>query len=261
MGRLDALDLKLKLSADEEARRLETGGARLAHLRLTLAGLLPFGDGTTRPGPALCLVFEGWDASGKGGAIKRLSWPLDPRAVRYSSYGPPTADELRHHYLWRFTAALPGWGDMTVYDRSWYGRVLVERVEALATEKQWRRAYDEINGFERGLTDGGTIIAKFWLHVSPEEQLERFLEREKDPIKQYKLTDADWRNRERRADYEVAVEEMLERTDTKRAPWVLVEANSKKWARVKVMESTVAVIEAGMRHHGFEPPAPLHAGD
>jgi len=259
MGRLDELDLSLKLDAKQEALRLDAGGERLAQLRLVLAGLLPFGDGTRQLGPALCVLFEGWDASGKGGAIKRLSWPLDPRHVRYASYGAPTEDELRHHYLWRFAAPAPAWGGMTVYDRSWYGRVLVERVEGLATEQQWRRAYDEINGFEHGLTDGGTIIVKFWLHVSKHEQLERFHERDKDPVKQYKLTDADWRNRELRKDYEIAVEEMLERTDTKRAPWTLVEADSKKWARVKVMETTVAAIEDGMRRHGLEPPAPLPA--
>ena len=150
---------------------------------------------------------------------------------------------------------------MTVFDRSWYGRVLVERVEGLASEEQWRRAYDEINGFERGLADGGTIFVKFWIHVSEKEQLERFLKREHDPIKQYKLTADDWRNRERRKDYELAVEDMLERTDTEHAPWTLVEGDSKRWARVKVMETTVAAIEAGMRRNGLEPPPPLRAGD
>jgi polyphosphate kinase 2 (PPK2 family) len=261
MGRLDALDLSLSLEHDEEVRRLEDSGARLAQLRLTLAAMLPFADGARRLGPPLCLVFEGWDASGKGGAIKRLSWPLDPRHVRYASFAAPSPEELRHHYLWRFASPQPGWGDMTVFDRSWYGRVLVERVEGLASREQWRRAYDEINGFERGLADGGTIFVKFWIHVSEKEQLERFLKREKDPIKQYKLTADDWRNRERRKDYEIAVEDMLERTDTKRAPWTLVEGDSKKWARVKVMETTVAAIETGMRRNGLEPPPPLHAGE
>ena len=267
MGRLDDLDLSLKLDAldltltldvDEEARRLEAGGARLARLRLTLGGLLPFGDGKQRLGPALCLVFEGWDASGKGGAIKRLSWPLDPRHVRHASYGAPTEDELRHHYLWRFAGPMPASGQMTVYDRSWYGRVLVERVEGLASEEQWRRAYDEINGFERGLADSGMIFVKFWIHISEEEQLRRFLKREKDPVKRYKLTEADWHNRERRKDYVAAVEDMLERTSTERAPWTLVEGDSKRWARVKVMERTVAAIEAGMRRHGFKPPPHDH---
>jgi len=259
MGRLDELDLSLKLDQRQEALRLSAGGARLAQLRLALAGLLPFADGERKLGPALCVVFEGWDASGKGGAIKRLSWPLDPRHVRHASYGAPTEAELRHHYLWRFADPMPAWGGMTVYDRSWYGRVLVERVEGLATKQQWLRAYDEINGFERGLADGGTIFVKFWLHVSEHEQHKRFRERQQDPIKQYKLTAADWRNRELRKDYEHAVEEMLERTDTKHAPWTLVEGDSKKWARVKVMETTIAALEDGMTRHGFEPPAPLAA--
>lgn len=259
MGRLDQLDLSLKLDSEQEARDLAAGGARLAQLRLALAGLLPFGDGARRLGPPLCVVFEGWDASGKGGAIRRLSWPLDPRHVRHASYGRPTDDELRHHYLWRFAEPLPGAGGMTVFDRSWYGRVLVERVEGLATEWQWRRAYDEINGFERGLADGDTIFVKFWLQISEQEQLKRFLARESDPIKRYKLTDEDWRNRERRGDYELAVEEMLERTDTALAPWTLVEADSKKWARVKVMQATVTAVEAGIRRVGLEPPAALDA--
>jgi polyphosphate kinase 2 (PPK2 family) len=261
MGKLDRLDLSLSLSAEQEQDRLAAAGARLAQLRLALGGLYPFGDGEKRLGPALCLVFEGWDASGKGGAIKRLAWPLDPRHVRYASYAAPTEDEKRHHYLWRFAGPLPGWGGMTVYDRSWYGRVLVERVEGFATEEQWRRAYDEINGFERGLVDGGTIVAKFWMHVSEEEQLRRFEKREHDPLKSWKLTAEDWRNRGRRPEYEKAVEDMLARNDTAHAPWILVEGDSKRWARVKVMESTVAAVEEGMARNGFPPPKPLARGD
>jgi len=262
MGRLDELDMSLKLGAKEEARRLMAAGSRLAQLRLALGGKFPYGDGESRLGPPLALVFEGWDASGKGGAIKRLAYRLDPRHVRYASYAAPTPDEKRHHYLQRFVPALPGWGGMTIYDRSWYGRVLVERVEGFATEEEWRRAYDEINAFEHGLADGGTIFAKFWLHVTPEEQLARFEKRAGDPLKAYKLTDEDWRNREKREPYEEAVEEMLARTDQgPRAPWILVEGDSKKWARVKVVESAVAVIEDGMRRWGLEPPAPVDAGD
>lgn len=257
MGQLKRLDLSLSLSDEEEAERLLAGGARLAQLRLALAGLLPFGDGEQRLGPALCLVFEGWDASGKGGAIKRLSWPLDPRYVRYASFAAPTEDEKRHQFLWRFAGPLPPRGGMTVFDRSWYGRVLVERVEGFATEEEWQRAYGEIEHFERGLVDAGTIIAKFWMHVSDEEQLRRFRKRENDPLKSYKLTDEDWRNRKRRPDYERAVEDMLDRTDTKHAPWILVEGDSKRWARVKVMEATVAALEKGLRHNGFEPPEAL----
>ena len=253
MGHLDQLDLSLRLSKEEEAERLEKGGERLAHLRLALGGMIPFADGVRRLGPPVCLVFEGWDASGKGGAIKRLVAHLDPRHVRYAAFAAPTPDEKRHHYLHRFAPALPGWGGMTVVDRSWYGRVLVERVEGFATVEQWSRAYDEINGFERMLAADGMVFAKFWLHVSDEEQLKRFRKRERDPLKSYKLTDEDWRNRARRDDYVEAIEEMVARTDTEWAPWTLVEGDSKKWARVKVLETTIAAIEDGMRRHGFEP--------
>jgi AMP-polyphosphate phosphotransferase len=249
--------LSLKLSRKEQDERLAKGGERLMQLRLSLGGMLPFGDGKKRLGPPLCLVFEGWDASGKGGAIKRLTATLDPRHVRYASYAAPTPDERRHHYLHRFAAALPGWGGMAVIDRSWYGRVLVERVEGLASEEEWKRAYDEINGFERTLAADGMIIAKFWLDVSDAEQLKRFEKRENDPLKSYKLTDEDWRNRRKRPQYEEAVDEMLERTDTEWAPWLVIEGDDKKFARVKVMEETIRLVEEGLRRHGFDPPAPL----
>ena len=144
------------------------------------------------------MIFEGEDASGKGGAIKRLVAQLDPRHVRVVQFAAPTHDEKRHHFLWRFWPSLPGWGGMAVFDRSWYGRVLVERVEGFATREQWLRAYDEINGFERTLADEGMILIKFWLHISAEEQLKRFKRREKDPLKSWKLTEEDWRNREKR---------------------------------------------------------------
>jgi polyphosphate kinase 2 (PPK2 family) len=202
----------------------------------------------------VCVVFEGWDASGKGGAIKRLVAGLDPRHVRVKQYAAPTHDEKRHHFLWRFWPALPGWGGMAVLDRSWYGRVLVERVEGFATEEQWRRAYDQIAGFERSLADEGMVLIKFWLHISHEEQRERFERRARDPLKTWKLTGEDWRNRERRPEYAAAVEEMVERTSTDAAPWHLVEAESKRYARVKVIETAIAEIEAGMRRHGMKPP-------
>ena len=160
------------------------------------------------------MLFEGWDASGKGGAIKRLVDHLDPRHVRVVQYAAPTPDEKRHQYLLRFAAALPGWGGMAVLDRSWYGRVLVERVEGFATEAEWRRAYDEIDDFERALCDDGMILVKFFLHLSDEEQLRRFEARANDPLKAWKLTDEDWRNRAKRPDYEAAIEDMVERTST-----------------------------------------------
>jgi len=253
MGRLDELDLSLTLSRTEEAERLAAGHRRLLALRLALGGKLGAGE----IGPPVCVLFEGWDASGKGGAIKRLVSPLDPRHVRVAQFAAPTSDEKRHHFLWRFFPSLPGWGGMAVFDRSWYGRVLVERVEGFATVDQWERAYDEIVGFERGQALEGTILVKFWLHISADEQLHRFKRREKDPLKRWKLTDEDWRNRERREDYERALEDMLVRTDHELARWQLVEGDSKRYARVKVLETTIAEIERGMRERGFEPPPEL----
>ena len=194
--RLDELDLRLRLSRPQEAQRLAAAQTRLVWLRLSLGGQV----GTSpRLGPPLCVVFEGWDASGKGGCIRRLVAPLDPRHVRVASFAAPTYDEKRHHFLWRFWPTLPGWGGMAVLDRSWYGRVLVERVEGFATENQWRRAYQEICEFERTLVDEGMMLVKFWLHLSDAEQLRRFERRRSDPLKQWKLTEEDWRNREKRA--------------------------------------------------------------
>jgi polyphosphate kinase 2 (PPK2 family) len=252
MGRLDEVDLSPSLSREEEEKGLKRQGERLAQLRLTLAGLI----GECRLGPPLIVVFEGWDASGKGGAIKRLVAPLDPRHVRVRQFAAPTPDEKRHHFLGRFWPALPGWGGMTVFDRSWYGRVLVERVEELAGAEQWTRAYEEIDAFERTLADEGAIIVKFWLHVSSEEQLKRFEARQRDPLKSWKLTEEDWRNREKRPRYAEAVEEMLERTDQPHAPWRPIAAESKRFARVEVMREVNAGIEAGMRRWGQEPPPP-----
>jgi AMP-polyphosphate phosphotransferase len=253
VGRLDDLDLSKSLSRKEEESALERGWGRLTQLRLTLGGLI----GDHELGPPLCVVFEGWDASGKGGAIKRLVAKMDPRHVRVVQFSAPSDDEKRHHFLWRFFPALPGWGGMAVLDRSWYGRVLVERVEGFAKREQWQRAYDEINGFEQSLANEGMILVKFWMHISSDEQLERFKKREGDPLKTWKLTDEDWRNREKRDSYAEAVEDMLARTDQPHAPWVLVEGDSKRYARVKVVETVIERIEEGMRQWGMEPPKPL----
>jgi polyphosphate kinase 2 (PPK2 family) len=254
MGALDDLDMTLTLSRDQVAERLESAWTRLTQLRLTLGGLIGSGE----LGPPVCVVFEGNDASGKGGAIKRLVAQLDPRHVRVVQFAAPTHDEKRHHFLWRFWPSLPGWGGMAVFDRSWYGRVLVERVEGFATREQWLRAYDEINGFERTLADEGMILIKFWLHISPEEQLQRFRKREKDPLKSWKLTDDDWRNREKRGAYDEAVEDMVARTSIEpHARWHLIPADSKRYARVAVIETVIAEIEEGMRRHGMEPPDPI----
>ncbi len=242
MGRLDEIDLSLKYSKRKGEERLAEVQSRLAALRLTLGGQI----GSGRIGPPVCVIFEGWDASGKGGAIKRLVFPLDPRHVRVSQFAAPTDDEKRHHFLWRFWPALPGWGGMAIFDRSWYGRVLVERVEGFASKKEWKRSYDEIRNFERGLTDEGTILVKFWMHLSDDEQLKRFESRAKDPLKQWKLTEEDWRNREKRTQYEDAVEDMFEQTSTENAPWTVVPGENKRYARVAVIEAVIAAMEQGM---------------
>ncbi len=252
MGRLADLDLSLKLSKSEQAERLEAGQQRMAMLRLALGGKL----GGEELGPPVCVVFEGWDASGKGGAIKRLIAELDLRHVRVAQFGAPSSDEQRHHFLWRFWPQLPGWGGMAVFDRSWYGRVLVERVEDFSPVEEWERAYGEIVEFERSLVAEGTILIKFWMQISDEEQLARFERRKRKPLKRWKLTEEDWRNREKRGEYEEAVEEMLERTEHEDGRWHLVEADSKRWARVKVLETVIAEVESGMRAHGIEPPSP-----
>jgi AMP-polyphosphate phosphotransferase len=252
VGRLDRLDLSLSLSKKEYAERLAIAHTRLATLRLALGGKLAGYEGML--GPAVAVVLEGWDASGKGGALKRLVEPLDPRHVRVAQFAAPTETEKRHHFLWRFWPALPGLGGMTVFDRSWYGRVLVERVEGFATRDEWERAYSTIVGFERTFCAEGGVLVKFWLHVSAEEQLHRFEKRQKNPLKTWKITDEDWRNREKRPLYLEAVEDMLERAEHLQAPWQLVEGDSKRYARVKVIETVNAEIERGMRERGFPVP-------
>ena len=253
MGRLDQLDLSLALSREEYEQRLAAAQGRLTTLRLALGGKLTGYEG--HRGPALAVVFEGWDASGKGGALKRLVEPLDPRHVRVAQYSAPTELEKRHHFLWRFWPALPGLGGMAVFDRSWYGRVLVERVDQLATREEWERAYPRIVEFERSFCEESGILVKFWLHVSEQEQLQRFEERQKDPLKRWKLTFDDWSNREKRPLFEEAVEDMLERTDHPAAPWHLIEGDSKRFARVKVIETVCSEVERGMAERGFPVPS------
>ena len=253
MTRLDQLDLSLRLSKDQETARIAAAQTRLLHLRLVLGGQLTEGV----LGPPVCIVFEGWDASGKGGAIKRLVANIDPRHIRVAQFSAPTPDEKRHHFLARFYERLPGWGGMAIFDRSWYGRVLVERVESFANDEQWERGYDEIVQFERSLALEGMVLIKFWMHISEDEQLRRFESRRDDPLRSWKLTAEDWRNRDKRGAYDAAIEEMLERTEHPLAPWHLVEAENKRYARVKVIETVIARIEEGMRHHGLPvPPAP-----
>jgi polyphosphate kinase 2 (PPK2 family) len=185
------------------------------------------------------LVFEGPDAAGKGGVIKRLTEKLDPRVLRVYSVVKPTEEEYRHHYLWRFWTKMPAQGELAIFDRSWYGRVLVERVEGFCSEKEWKRAYDEINNMEEALVDGGAIILKFFLHISKEEQLKRFEARAADPYKHWKISEEDWRNRKKWKEHIEAAEEMFERTSTKSAPWTLVESEFKYYARLKVLKAVV----------------------
>ena len=243
MGRLSKVDLTAEVGKKKAQKRLARAQARLAQLRLTLGGQMGAGE----VGPPVLVIFEGWDASGKGGAIKRLAFPLDPRHVRVSQFAAPTSDEKRHHFLNRFQSSLPGWGGMAILDRSWYGRVLVERVEGFTPAPVWRRAYKEIRNFEQGLAAEGMVIVKFWMHISPEEQLRRFEARADDPLKQWKLTEEDWRNRDRWPEYEEAVEEMLEKTDREFAPWIVVPGESKRYARIAVVEEVNKRIEAGLK--------------
>ncbi len=196
-----------------------------------------------RKGVPMVLAFEGWDAAGKGGSIRRLTSALDPRACTVVPIASPTPEEKEHHHLWRFWRTLPRPGDIVIYDRTWYGRVMVERLEGFCTEAQWQRAYEEMNLFEQDLVQSGFILRKFWLHISPDEQLRRFIARRDDPEKQWKITDEDWRNRENWPLYEQAVNDMLQKTSTPYAPWTIVESNDKRYARIKVLDTVIAAAE------------------
>ncbi|RMF99798.1 MAG: phosphate--AMP phosphotransferase [Planctomycetota bacterium] len=234
---LDRVDLSVSLDRaqyEEELDRLQKRLFRLEH-ELYLAQI------------PVAIVYEGWDAAGKGGNIKRLTRGLDPRGYEVVPIAAPNTEEKAHHYLWRFWKHVPKAGHITIFDRSWYGRVLVERVEGFCTESEWRRAYREINEFERQLAEFGTVIVKFWLHIDQEEQLRRFKARQEDPAKQWKITDEDWRNREKWPQYAVAVDDMLRRTSTSYAPWTILEANCKLYARIKALRTVADAIENAVR--------------
>jgi polyphosphate:AMP phosphotransferase len=233
---LDELDLKQTLGKHEYEERIGKAQARLHALVRKLQ---------KRERSAI-LVFEGPDAAGKGGAIRRITWALDSRSYRLIPIAAPSDEERAHHYLWRFWRHLPRRGRLTIFDRSWYGRVLVERVEGFAKEPEWQRAYQEINDFEHELTESGVILVKFWLHITGEEQLRRFEERKHNPAKRYKITAEDYRNREQANQYEAAAAEMIARCSPPNAPFVLVEANQKRFARVKVLESIVHALEQNL---------------
>jgi polyphosphate kinase 2 (PPK2 family) len=232
---LDTLDMTLTLDREEYAKKKDKLQIELR----TLAHRL-----FERQRPPFLVVFEGWDASGKGGAIKRLVQKLDPRGFVVHPIAAPAGDDREHHYLWRFWRRLPDTGKLALFDRSWYGRVLVERVEGFATEEEWRRGYREINIFERMMLDRGFGLAKFWVHITPEEQLRRFESRKDDPFRAWKLTDEDWRNREKWPQYAEAVDEMILKTSTPRAPWTIVEGNDKPYARIKVLQTVAEGLAA-----------------
>jgi AMP-polyphosphate phosphotransferase len=224
---LDALDLSKSLGEKAYKRQLEELQGRLNGLYRKMRD---------ERGSAV-LAFEGWDAAGKGGTIRRLTGAMDARDYSVIPVAAPSSEERAHHYLWRFWRHMPRAGRVTIFDRSWYGRVLVERVEGFASEAEWRRAYKEISRFEEQLVEHGVVVTKFWVHVSKDEQLRRFEERQKVAHKHFKITEEDFRNREKWDAYEDAANEMIERTSTASAPWVLVEGNDKQYARIKVLRT------------------------
>jgi len=233
---LDKVDLDQKLTEKEYDERLPELQRRLRQLEFECFDKRR----------AVMIAYEGWDAAGKGGNIRRVTEALDPRGYSVIPIAAPKGDDATHHYLWRFWNRVPKGGHLAIFDRTWYGRVLVERIEGFCTEAEWRRAYQEIKEFELSLTNYGVILLKFWLHLSKEEQLRRFEERQKIEYKQYKITDEDWRNREKWDDYRQAVVDMITNTSTTYAPWTIVEANDKLFARIKVLETICNAIDAGL---------------
>lgn len=234
---LAKVDLSSRLDREDYRQRLREAQVELRRLQLTIY----------KEKIPVVALFEGWDAAGKGGAIKRLTDTLDPRSYRVNAFPAPNEEEKRYHYLWRFWRRLPQAGTIGIFDRSWYGRVLVERIEGFASEEEWRRAYREINEFETQLAHAGYVILKFWLHVSQEEQLRRFQERDQNTFKQYKLTAEDWRNREKWDLYYVGVNQAIARTSTPAAPWTIVAGDDKYYARVKVIETVIEAIKAQLK--------------
>ena len=233
MPKLADVDLSPAISDEEYKSELKKLQKRLGELHNVIY----------RKKIPVILCYEGWDAAGKGGNIRRVAYPLDPRGFDVHPIASPLPHELNRQYLWRFWTRLPRTGHIAIFDRTWYGRVMVERLEGFCTEKDWKRAYNEINEFERQLTDWGAVLLKFWIHIDPETQLARFTERQNTPEKQWKITDEDWRNREKWPQYEEAVDEMLQKTSTKNAPWFIIESNDKHYARIKALKIIVKALE------------------
>jgi polyphosphate kinase 2 (PPK2 family) len=245
---LEAIDLNLKLDRESYVKQLTRRQIQLRELGYQVYL-------QKRP---VVMAFEGWDAAGKGGAIKRITEKLDPRGYVVYPISAPQGEDKTRHYLYRFWRRLPERGQIAIFDRSWYGRVLVERVEGFAKAAEWKRGFKEINSFERQLRDYGVILAKFWIHISREEQLRRFEERKAIGYKEWKLTEEDWRNREKWGAYEEAVEEMLVKTSTRTSPWCLVEGNDKYYARAKVLGRLVEILSTEL---GYTPVDPLKKGE
>ena len=234
---LNDVDLSVSISEEEYEKKLDELQKKVAKLHgLVHKHRIP-----------VIVAFEGWDAAGKGGAIRRLAYPLDPRGFDVEPIASPDQYEKARHHLWRFYKRLPKSGHVTIFDRTWYGRVMVERLEGFCTENDWKRAYNEINEFEESLTSEGALVLKFWVHIDKDTQLARFTDRQNTPEKQWKITDEDWRNRDKWDEYEVAINEMIQKTSTKFAPWHIVESNDKNYARIKVLEIVAEELEKAIK--------------
>ena len=233
MPKLAAVDLSPALTDEEYREQLKKLQKRLGELHNVIY----------RKKIPVILCYEGWDAAGKGGNIRRIARPLDPRGFDVKPIASPEPHELARQYLWRFWTRLPRTGHICIFDRTWYGRVMVERLEGFCSEDDWKRAYNEINEFERQLTDWGAVVLKFWIHIDQDTQLARFNDRQNTPEKQWKLTEEDWRNREKWPQYEEAIDEMLQKTSTENAPWFIIESNDKKYARIKTLNIVIDALE------------------
>ena len=233
MPKLKDVDLSPVIEEEEYRKQLKKLQKRLGELHNTIY----------RKKIPVILCYEGWDAAGKGGNIRRIAKPLDPRGYDVMPIASPEPHELNRQYLWRFWTRLPRTGHFCIFDRTWYGRVMVERLEGFCSEDDWKRAYNEINEFERQLTDWGAVVIKFWIHIDQDTQLARFNDRQNTPEKQWKLTEEDWRNREKWPLYEEAVDEMLQKTSTKNAPWYIIESNDKRYARIRTLEIVIHALE------------------
>ena len=233
MPKLSEIDLSPVIEEKEYKKELDRLQARLGELHNTIY----------RKKIPVILCYEGWDAAGKGGNIRRVARPLDPRGFDVIPIASPEPHELNRQYLWRFWTRLPRSGHICIFDRTWYGRVMVERLEGFCKEDDWKRAYNEINEFERQLTDWGAVVLKFWIQIDQDTQLARFTDRQNTPEKQWKLTEEDWRNREKWPQYEEAINEMLQKTSTENAPWFIIESNDKKYARIKTLKIIIKALE------------------